>query len=53
MQKRYQIYPTEVANIPRRGSNITRRYQIFHGGGKKFYRGMKYSTEGVKCFTEV
>ena len=43
----------EVSNIARRGWDVRRRYEIFHGGVYMFHGGMKYSTEGVKYSTEV
>ena len=46
-------YSTEVSNIPRRGLNNLRRYEIFHGGGPIFHGGIKYSPEGVKYSREV
>ena len=46
-------HSTEVSNIPQRGLNNPRRYEIFHGGAYTFHRGIKYCTEGDINSTEV
>ena len=43
----------EVSNIPRRGLNIPRRYDIFPGGAQMFHGGVKYSTEVLRYSREV
>ena len=39
--------------MPRRGLNMPRRCETFHGGGYIFHRGMEYSRDVLKCSTQV
>ena len=43
----------QMLNIPRTMSNVPRRCYIFHKEVRMFPGGAKYSTERVKCSTEV